>query len=85
MRDGDVDVQYILKFDQCEDELHTSNQVREHSYGMRTDHTRDDTEFRARYPYDGTDYFTYFGELNPTESIWSITRCNARLRKRLYE
>ena len=42
-------------------------------------------QFDARYPYDGTDYMTYFGKSPPYDSIWSLTRLSAVQKCELYE
>lgn len=40
--------------------------------------------FDLQYPYDGTDYFTYFGIAQPKNSLWSISRLWSKKKAQLY-
>ncbi|USN55186.1 MAG: DUF2779 domain-containing protein [Candidatus Peribacteria bacterium] len=67
------------------DELMDAPQVELLCAEMRDALVLDEAAFAERYPYDGTDYMTYFGSKPPKYSIRSITKLSAEKKKALYE
>jgi len=42
-------------------------------------------DFDKKYPYDGGDYLTYFGEKPPKKSIRNIAGIDKKKKKSLYD
>ena len=74
----------VLKED-VSDELMTDDRVEMTLKTMREALDLPMDQFDARYPYDGTDYMTYFGTKPPKDSIRSLTRLSAKKKIALFE
>ena len=67
------------------DELMSDEQIELVLKAMRESLLLPEKQFESRYPYPWTDYMTYFGEPQPKQSLWSISRLNAWKKLALYE
>jgi len=85
IKNGTINPSLLTSKEEVTDELLTSEAIETTLKAMRESLTLSKEQFESRYPYPGTDYMTYFGEAQPKQSLWSISRLNSNKKLALYE
>lgn len=83
IRHGEIDPTQLIKQELVSDELWPDTEIERILGLMRQAMTMDLETFTAKFPYDGSDYMTYYGKEPPARSIRSITRLGAEQRVKL--
>jgi len=79
VKDGEINVNGLLVLDDVSDEL-LSDETIEHTVALiRKNLQLEQDEFEKLYPYDGSDYMTYFWKPKPKDSIRSIPRIGKKV------
>lgn len=82
---GEIIPSEILKQELVNDDLMTDDAIEWVLATMRSDLLLSSDDFNKKYPYDGGDYFTYFGEKPPKKSIRNIAGIDKKRKKALYD
>lgn len=84
VKQGTIDPQALILTEEVTDELRSNEAIEAVITEMRSTLPLDHKAFNARYPYDGTDYLSYFGEQPPAKSLWTISRLGSSKKAQLY-
>ncbi|MEI6425887.1 MAG: DUF2779 domain-containing protein [Candidatus Absconditabacteria bacterium] len=82
---GEIDPSEILVQELVNNDLMTNDAIEGILKTIESDLSLGLDDFNKKYPYDGGDYFTYFGEHSPKKSIWNIAGIDKKKKKALYE
>ncbi|HBB04597.1 TPA: hypothetical protein DCZ39_07035 [Patescibacteria group bacterium] len=82
---GEINPQDIILQELVTDDLMTDDAIERILATVESDLSLSLADFNKKFPYDGSDYFTYFGEEPPKKSIRNITGIVQDKKKELYE
>lgn len=85
IKNGPINPRLIVQREEVSDELMSDDQVEMILATMKESLDLPMEQFDARYPYDGRDYMTYFGQQAPYDSIRSLTRLSSTRKLELYD
>ncbi len=85
IKHGEITPKDILVQELVNDDLMTNDAIEWILVIMRSDLSLSKEDFNTKYPYDGWDYFTYFGEEPPKGSIRYISGLDKKKKKVLYD
>ena len=75
----DVFPKSLLVLEDVTDELLSRDTIEYTIEFMNNNLSLSEEEFEKIYPYEGSDYMTYFGKPKPKDSIWSIPRIGKKV------
>lgn len=84
VKHGPVDPHELVLTEDVTDELRSNEEVEAVITEIHSALSLDQEAFNARYPYDGTDYLSYFGQHPPANSLWTISRLGSSKKAQLY-
>ena len=83
-KQGSIDPKDIIIQEEISSELLEDANIETILTAIREKISLSEEEFNTQYPYDGSDYLTYFGVQPPKQSIWSISWCSAKKKVEFY-
>lgn len=84
-KNWEINPSEIILQELVNDDLMTDDAIEQILCTIESDLSLSLSEFNKKFPYDGSDYFTYFGEDAPKKSIRNITGIVQNKKKFLYE
>ncbi len=84
-REGEVNPHHLLKKEEVTQECMADAQVEMILKAMRESLSLPQEAFNKRYPYEGSDYMSYFGKKPPKQSLWTIPRLSPAKKVELFE
>lgn len=84
-KDWTINPQDIIIQENVSQELLEDTNIESILQRMRDVLSLSEEEFNSTFPYDGTDYMTYYGKPAPKYSLWSISWCSAKKKLGLME
>lgn len=85
LKHGEIDPKDIILQELVNNDLMTDDAIESILATMESDLSLSLEDFNKKYPYDGSDYFTYFGKEPPKKSIRTIAGIVQGKKKLLYE
>ena len=84
-KNGEIDPQELSKQEEVSEEVLEDANIEEILDIMKKTLVLNEEAFTTYYPYDGSDYLSYFWEAAPKKSIRSISGCSAKKKLAFYE